>query len=340
MFTDLFSVLKAWIATSTGTATVAVIILVGLVLTVLFVVATYNTYMELVQTRKNSLKETTELKDKISTLEKELQYEVDANTKLLKSSGLAKEQWDLDAKDLADKNLLVCNERDDYSRQLLECSTNKDLLNEELGNERNVNSGLLETLAHIAVGFRSINEVLGSVIKSKATVLKTYAFNFNSMDGDSVKLETVLFVDAVAKLLGFDSNHNFGLVANTPENPDNEAFASTRVDEARDALLSRQGILSPVYFIQVLYIRSLDLKIVLTDFVANPLQVTQESRPAIEAFYEWINSPSVVRSSTHTLVLDKHVWGSMEDSELLSFITQGTHKSLYTSVDSLKAGSV
>lgn len=346
MFTNLFVLLKEWLATSTGMATVALIIIIGLILTVLFVVATYNTYMELVQTRKNAVKEATEYKEQIARLEANVADESKRVAGLTEHIDELTARHKLDTADLGEKNFKVCEERDNLSRDLetaiLDNKTNSDniaQLTEELSGERNVNSGLLEKLAHIAFGFRTINSVLGSVVKTKATVLKTYAFNFNSMTSnfESVKLESIEFVDTVAKFLSFNATHVFGATEAIQVHPTQGVSIQNALADSQDSLLSRQGYVSPVFFLQVLYIRSLDLKIILTDFVANPLQVSDENRASVEEFFDWINSPSVIRRSTHTLVLDRSVWESMEDNDVLSLITQSTEKSLYHAVNFLKS---
>ena len=346
MFANLFSTFQAWVSTTQGSAAVAAIVIIGMVLTALFVVVIHNLYNELVQTRSS-------LNNKISGLSSKLSAESDALT----AKNVAHAELLEDFKNTKEHgaNLLKSahEERDNYKSQLsTECLEHKQTLErernlrEDVIAQDNENASLLERLAHTAVGFRLINSMLSDVVKTKAVVLKTVAFNFeqlNLADGSKkMIMQTVTLDNAVAPVLGFNADHVFGVIRSTDSGSgelDANLAAVSHIEEARavlSTLADPESLVSPTFFGQILYIRSLDLKIVLTDFVANPLNITDENRESVKEFHDWVSSPSAIRSSTHTLVLDKNVWEAMELDGDDALICQGEHKTLYDPVSKLK----
>ena len=334
MFTNLFSALSAWIATPTGTASVAVFFTIGLVLTVFFVIALYNTYSELVQSRRDADVQRKKWEADNAHLSAIIDRERSELSQLQDSYNSLSTQSKSSISSLTEDRDHFKSEYDKSVEQNRLGDIEIQELGETIDKQRNENAELLERLAHTAIGFRSINSVLGNVIANKSTVLKTYAFNFKDYAEDGIKLSGIEFADSIAQYLGFNADHIFGLTKTS--SPENDSFATSRLNEVREDLLSRDGLISPVYYAQVIYIRSLDLKIVLTDFVANPLLVSDENREALKEFFKWIDSPSVIRSSSNTLVIDRNVWNAMEDNQADSFITKTADKSLYELVGRLR----
>lgn len=334
MFTNLFATLSAWIATPTGTASVAVFFTIGLVLTLFFVIALYNTYSELTQTRRDADAQRKKWETDKAHLSASSERDRAALTQLQDSYSSLTTQSKTTISAITEDRDHFKTEYDKAVEQKRLDDIEIQTLGETIGTQSNENAGLLERLAYIAIGFRSINSVLGNVIANKSVVLKTYAFNFKDYAEDGVKLSGIEFADSIAQNLGFNTDHIFGLIKTST--PENDNFATSRLTEVREELLDRDGTLSPVYYAQVLYIRSLDLKIVLTDFIANPLFITDENRDALKEFSAWIDSSSVIRRSGNTLVIDRNVWNAMEDNQADSFVTQTTGKSLYDLVGRLR----
>lgn len=347
MFANLFSTFQAWVSTTQGSAAVAAIVIIGMVLTALFVVVIHNLYNELVQTRSSLNNKISGLSSKLSAESDALTAKNEAHAELLEDFKNTKEQG---------ANLLKSahEERDNYKSQLsTECLEHKQTLErernlrEDVIAQDNENASLLERLAHTAVGFRLINSMLSDVVKTKAVVLKTVAFNFEQLiladNSKKMIIQTVALDNAVAPVLGFNADHVFGVIRSTTDSSSGELDANlaavSHIEDARSVLSTLadpDSLVSPTFFMQMLYIRSLDLKVVLTDFIANPLNLTDENREAVKEFHAWVSSPSAIRSSTHTLVLDKNVWEAMEMDGEDALICQGDNKTLYDPVSKLK----
>ena len=346
MFANLFSTFQAWVSTTQGSAVVAFIVTAGLILTLLFVVVAHNLYCELSQTRGTTNKRIAELNSDLDSTQNIV------TEKTLSLANLSSE-FEKSRADSHEALRNVSTERDNFKSQLstelddhkLTLARERDLREEVIAQDT-TNASLLEQIAHTSVGFRLINSLLSSVVSTKAVVLETVGFNFEqSPSSDKPILNHAFLNKEIAPLLGFNDKHEFGVIKQTtnPENGSLDITASTHIEDVRGVLSTLSSALidvdvqvSPAYFAQVLYIRSLDLKIILTDFVANPLHLSDENRDAVQLFHSFICSPSVIRSSTHTLVLDKSVWEAMELDGEDALITQGVNKSLYDPVSRLK----
>lgn len=313
MLADIFKVISVWLTTTGGIATVSLITVIGLILTVIFVFALSSLYSELTLERKthqrNLAKTKSDHESEIVSFQEQLSSFRHANQLQQDELTTLNKQLGIEGRTVEDLNTALANSderlRQSESREIslaqkLDIASDSISEATELAETRNF---ALRAIAPLNI---SLSSILCEVIGTKACQVKTIAFSFLSdpnSDVDDMPMR-YLEVDYEVELKG------------DVFVPVTEAGLSMHENVTAYLIGDTEGkVVSPVYYAQVLYIRSLDRKIVLSDFITSDYHINVLAEHSVQMLkLDEAVAKTVRNTKLETLYLDHKNAKYLEDT--------------------------
>lgn len=255
---SLYAMLQSWVATPTGMVTLAIIFGLGLVVAFFMVVVTFNVHSELKQFGEKYDHDVQALKTNLDTQKGNFDAE---SRKFAETIATLNRNNELLRNDLETSKQVLDEKSQELKKEREAVRIYKGELAEEIATSNNIRRGTL-----------GLGKLLANAIKSRAVETRTFLVAGGTDDSGKDQVVFSNITESVKGLKPTTDIETYNLAETMQvakekidEDPNYEGFEKAAAALYHNSLQQLMSI-TPVYFFSILYIRTLGIKLVLTDY--------------------------------------------------------------------------